>query len=116
MVGSPQVTGFRSARFGMSESETLDAIRRDFQLQHAQIANQTNDEDRTSSLVATVDELIPGSETAQVAYIHGYKQNKLIQVNVVWGLPVTEEVDPQTLVTTANILSLIHISEPTRPY
>ena len=110
VAGSPQITGFRSAQFGMSESETLEAIRRDFQLQQSRIANQTNDEDRTSSLVATVDEIFAGSEPAQVAYIHGYKQNKLIQVNVVWGSPVIGEVDPQTLVTTANVLRKYFVS------
>ncbi|MYE01888.1 MAG: hypothetical protein F4Y03_11555 [Alphaproteobacteria bacterium] len=103
-TADPQVTGFRSARFGMSMSETLEAIQRDFQLRREDILEQSNDEDRTSSLVATVTEIFPDSEPAQVVYIHGYKQKKLIQVNILWGSPVTEEPDPQALVTTANIL------------
>ncbi len=100
----PQVTGFRSARFGMSRSETLDAIRRDFELRRADIVEQPNDEDRTSSLVVTVTDIFPGSGPARVVYIHGYKRKRLIQINVLWGLPVTEEPDPQALVTTANLL------------
>ena len=100
----PQVTGFRSAHFGMSKSETLEAIQQDFQLRQEDILEQSNDEDRTSSLVATVTEIFPDSEPAQVVYIHGYKQKKLIQINILWGSPVTEEPDPQALVTTANIL------------
>ncbi len=103
-VSGPQIKGFRSAQFGMSDSETLAAINRDFQIQQAIIENQTNDEDRTSSLVATVNEIFRGSEPAQVAYIHGYQHKKLIQINVLWGSPVTAEVNRQALVTTANIL------------
>ena len=100
----PQVTGFRSAQFGMSKSETLKAIQNDFQLQQDSIEEQWNDEDRTSSLVTTVTDIFPDSDPAQVVYIHGHKQKKLFQVNILWGSPVTEEPDPQALVTTANIL------------
>ena len=103
-VSHPKIEGFRSARFGMSESETLAAIQRDIELQDAIVESQTNDEDRTSSLVVTVEDIFPGSTPAQVAYIHGYRQRKLIQVNVLWGLPVSGEANPQTLVTTANLL------------
>ena len=103
-MAGPQVTGFRSARFGMSKSETLKAMQDDFQLRREDIREQPNGEDRTSSLVATVADIFPDSEPAQVAYIHGYRQKKLIQINILWGLPVTEEPDPQALVTTANIL------------
>ena len=102
--GAPQVTGFRSARFGMSKSETLKAMQRDFRLRRSDIEEQANDEDRTSSLTATVTDIFPGSGPARVAYVHGYRHKKLIQVNVLWGLPVTEEPDPRALVTTANIL------------
>ena len=100
----PEVAGFRSARFGMPISETLEAMQLDFQLGHEDVAARPNDEDKTMSLVATVKDIFPGSGPAQVVYIHGYRQKKLIQVNVLWGAPVTEEPDPQTLVTTANIL------------
>ena len=103
-AGGPQITGFRSALFGMSKSETLEAIQRDFQLGEADIVEQPNDEDRTSSLETTVTDLFPGSGPARVVYIHGHKQKQLIQINVLWGLPVTEEPNPQALVTTANIL------------
>ncbi len=103
-TAGPQVVGFRSARFGMSMSETLEAMQRDFQLRREDILEQPNDEDRTSSLVATVTEIFPDSEPAQVVFIHGYKRKKLIQVNILWGSPVTDEPDPQALVTTANVL------------
>lgn len=101
---SPQVAGFRSARFGMSKSETLKAIQHDFQLRPEDVLEQSNGEDKTSSLIATVPEIFPGSEPARVVYIHGYRQAKLIQVNILWGSPVTEEPDPQALVAAANVL------------
>ena len=54
--------------------------------------------------MVTVTDIFPGSGPARVVYIHGYKRKELMQINVLWGLPVTEEPDPQALVTTANIL------------
>lgn len=103
-MDSPQVAGFRSARFGMLESETLEAIQRDFQIQPGNISAQTNDGDRTTSLTATVAQIFPGSGPTQVVYIHGYRDGKLIQVNILWGSPGVEDADPQELVTTANLL------------
>lgn len=103
-TAGPQVEGFRSARFGMSMPETLKAIQRDFRLRREDILEQPNKEDRTTSLVTTVRNIFPDSEPAQVVYIHGYKRKKLIQVNILWGSPVTDEPDPQALVTTANVL------------
>ena len=101
---SPEVTGFRSARFGMSETETRRAIKRDFQLGRAKVEFQANNENRTSSLVTTVKDIFPGSDPAEIAYIHGYKQKKLIQINIVWGSLVSPDFDPQKLVNTANLL------------
>ena len=103
-TAAPNVEGFRSARFGMTMSETREAMKRDFGLGPKDIKEQPNDEDRTSSLVATVPDLFPDSDPAQVVYIHGWKQKKLIQINILWGSPVTDEPDPQALVTVANLL------------
>ena len=88
----------------MSQMETRESIQRDFQLLGENVEVQPDDEDRTSGLVIGVDEIFPGSDPAQVVYIHGYKQKKLMQVNVIWGQPVTDEPDPRSLVTTANVL------------
>ena len=101
---APQVTGFRSALFGMTESQTLQAIDRDFEISKNEIAKQSNPEERTSSLEAVIADIFPGSDLAQIAYIHGYDTEKLIQINILWGLPVTDYVDPQTLVSPANVL------------
>lgn len=100
----PKITGFRSAQFGMSQTDTRDAIQRDFKLPGEDVEVRPDNEDRTSSLVIEVEEIFPGSDPAQVVYIHGYTQRKLMQVNVIWGLPVADEPDPQSLVTTANVL------------
>ena len=102
-AGRAEVTGFRSARFGMSMPETLKAIQSDFRLRQAEVATQPNDEDGTLSLVAAVKDLPPGGP-AQIVYIHGFKKRALLQINVVWGMPAVGKPDPQTLVTAANIL------------
>lgn len=103
--GNPhEVTGFRSARFGMSIPETLLAIQNDFQLSSIDIDRQQHDADRTTSLVVRVEGLFPESGPAQVVYIHGYQEKKLIQVNILWGTPVVDETDPKELVSTANVL------------
>ena len=100
----PQITGFRSARFGMSKEETLNAIQQDFEVARTDVSEQPNDKERTTSLLVTVVDIFPGSGPARIAYIHGYKEKRLIQVNIFWGLPVTEEPDPDELVITANVL------------
>ena len=100
----PQVAGFRSARFGMSKAEVLEAVKEDFGLEANAIATEANHVEKTTSLVATVPDMIPGAGLARVVYIHGYKTEKLIQVNVLWGAPVDPAADPGILVTTANML------------
>ena len=100
----PKVMGFRSAQFGISQAETREAIERDFGLVGEDVEVRPDDEDRTSSLVVTVEDIFPGSDPAQVVYIHGYRQKRLMQVNIIWGLPVADEPDPESLVTTANVL------------
>lgn len=103
--GNPhEVTGFRSARFGMTISETRLAIQKDFQLSSNDINEQKQDSNRTTSLIVRVNDLFPDSGPAQVVYIHGYKEKKLIQVNILWGTPVVENPDAIELVSTANVL------------
>ena len=100
----PQVRGFRSARFGMSRAEVLEAVRNDFGLEPEAVATEANHVEKTTSLVAKVPDMIPGTGVARVVYIHGYETKRLIQVNVIWGAPADPAADPQILVTTANML------------
>ena len=99
-----EIAGFRSARFGMTENEVLAAIAEDFGVAAADVARETNRLERTQSLVVEVEDLLPDSGTAAVAYILGYQSGALIQVNVIWGAPVDADYESDTLIVTGGAL------------
>lgn len=100
-----RVEGFRSARFGMTEAQVLEAIRTDLKIAKDAVAREVNNLEQTNSLLVTVTDLnLPGSGPAQIAYIFVYKSKKLIQVNVLWGKPVNPTPDPSALSTAASLL------------
>jgi hypothetical protein len=80
-----EVTGFRDARFGMTEAEVRATIIKSFGLKTSDIATATNPVEGTTVLTVKVASLDPAPGAARVAYILGNKSKKLIQVNVVWG-------------------------------
>ena len=80
-----EVTGFRDARFGMTEPEVRAAIKKSFPVKDADINTGSNPTEGTTLLTVRVSPLDPGPGTATVTYIFGNKSKKLIQVNVVWG-------------------------------
>jgi hypothetical protein len=80
-----EVTGFRDARFGMTEAEVRATIIKSFGLKTSDIATATNPVEGTTVLTVKVAALDPAPGAARVAYILGNKSKKLIQVNVVWG-------------------------------
>lgn len=96
-----QVEGFRSARFDMTEAELQQAIAADFKLTPQQILKQVNKVDRTTILSIKVTELLPESGAAQINYKLGFKNKKLIQVDVIWG----PAVDPK--VTSASLTAIL---------
>ena len=98
------IDGFRSAKFGMSEAEVLQAILDDFGVTDAGVDRERNPLERTTSLIIRASDLLPDSGDAAVVYIMGYSSEELIQVNVVWGAAVSDDFDPQVLVDTANAL------------
>ena len=98
------VGGFRSAGFGMAESEVIAAIDTDFGVADVDVARELNVLEQTQALSITVDDLLPDTGTARVIYILGYRSQALIQVNVVWGAPVDDAYNPQQIVNAANIL------------
>lgn len=89
-----EVTGFRSARFGMTEAEVRQAAARDFSVRPDQIRQSTNQLERTRVLTVLLDGLDPGPGPASIIYIFGHRSQRLIQVNVVWapreGQPAAE--------------------------
>jgi hypothetical protein len=85
-VQAPLVEGFRSAKFGADEKAVRAAIKADFGIDGKAVRTEQNAIEKTNALVFEVDGLEPGGR-AQLAYILGYTSKKLIQVNVVWGMP-----------------------------
>lgn len=98
------VEGFRSARFDMTEDQVKQAIAADFKIQPRAVLKQVNKVDRTTILSVRVADLLPDSGTAQVNYKLGYKNKKLMQVDVIWGPAVDPKVTPAAL--TAILINL----------
>lgn len=101
---SVQVEGFRSAHFDMTEDQVRQAIVADFKVQPQTILKQVNKVDRTTILSVRVPDLLPESGIAQVNYKLGYKNKKLIQVDVIWGAAIDPKVTPASL--TAVLINL----------
>lgn len=99
-----EVSGFRSARFGMTQEQVQEAIKRDFDIDAAKIGKLTNNLQKTDIQAIQVEELVPGSGTSMVFYVFGYGSRRLVHVNVVWGRQAQQTVPPATLVNTGRIL------------
>lgn len=99
-----KVEGFRNARFGMTEAQIRDAIGKDFKLSGDAIQRLEDPTERTSALLVKVDNLLPDSGPAVVAYMMGYKSKKLFRVNVIWGQEIGSPVKPEQIVGAANAL------------
>jgi hypothetical protein len=80
-----EVTGFRDARFGMTEPEVRAAIKKSLAVKDADIKTSSNPAEGTTLLIARVESLDPGPGPADITYIFGNKSKRLIQVNVAWG-------------------------------
>lgn len=104
LAETAQVEGFRSARFDMTEDQVKQAIAADFKVQPQNILKQVNKVDRTTILSVRVPDLLPESGMAQVNYKLGYKNKKLIQVDVIWGAAIDPKVTPASL--TAVLINL----------
>ncbi|MBF0563314.1 MAG: hypothetical protein HQL37_15175, partial [Alphaproteobacteria bacterium] len=98
------VDGFRSAKLGMTERDVREAIHKDFSLGEKDVTAGTNDVDGTHSMTVKVKDLLPDLGPGVVSYILGAKTQKLIQVNVVWGVPEVAVAPLDTLVPAANKL------------
>jgi hypothetical protein len=80
-----EVTGFRDARFGMSEQEVRTVATKTLGVKAADFTSAANPVEGTTVLTARVASLDPVPGPAQIACIFGYSSKKLIQVNVIWG-------------------------------
>lgn len=99
-----KVEGFRNARFGMNEAQIRDAIGKDFKLSGDAIQKVEDPTERTAALVIKVNDLLPDSGPAIVAYMMGYKTKKLFRVNVIWGQEIGSPTKPEQIVGAANAL------------
>ncbi|HTU55873.1 MAG TPA: hypothetical protein VMF62_18065 [Acetobacteraceae bacterium] len=103
-VASARIAGFRSARFGMSESAVRAAIAADFRLSGTAVQAGENPVQRTGLLRIRVAGLIPGGGTAQVDYIFGYRSHTLMEVNILWSAGTDPGLAPAQLVANGAAL------------
>lgn len=100
-----EVTGFRDARFGMTEQDVRAIVTKSLGVKPGDIASSTNPVEGTTVLTARVASLDPVSSPAQIAYIFGYATKKLIQVNVIWGDDNSKDpAAPDALITAGSRL------------
>jgi hypothetical protein len=104
------IDGFRLARFGMSEEQVRQAIRKDFPAAAATLASAVHPSEKTTVLSLSVTDLLPHTGKARISYIFGYRSKKLVQVNVLWSSDGSTAAD-ETIVGTANALRDYFASE-----
>lgn len=79
------ITGFRSARFGMSEAEVRAAIAKDFKVEGPAIQTLFVAEQHTKVLTLALPQLNPGPCPAVLSYILDARTGALVHVNVSWA-------------------------------
>ena len=99
-----EVTGFRDARFGMSEQEVRAVVVKSLGAKPADITSAANAVEGTNVLTVRVALLDPAPGPAQVAYIFGYSSKKLVQVNVIWGDEKSKNPDANAMITAGTRL------------
>ena len=98
------IDGFRSAKFGMGRAEVTKAIFKDFGIASGKVAILSHPTQNTQSLAVTVEKMLPTSGKSQVVYVFGYRSNKLMQVNILFGHGVDKNVTSQQVVDLGNLL------------
>lgn len=109
------IEGFRSAKFGMNETDVRAAMAKDFAAKPDAIKSQDNPAELTQSLLLAVPDLLPNGGTAEVSYVLGYKSKSLIQVGTVWSKGTDPAMTPEKLFSNANILRAHFLGEGFKP-
>jgi hypothetical protein len=109
------IDGFRSAKFGMNESDVRAAMTKDFSAKPDAIRAQDNASELTHSLLLSVPELLPNGGTAELSYVFGYKSKSLIQIGAVWSKGTDTAMTPEKLFSNANILRAHFMGEGFKP-
>jgi hypothetical protein len=110
-----QVTGFRSATFGMSERDVRAAIAKDFGVKPDAIKAETNPSEQTRVLIIQAPDVLPGGGTAEVSYVFGFKSKNLIQVGVSWSKTSDDKMTPEQLFSNSSILRAHFIAAGYKP-
>jgi hypothetical protein len=94
-----EVTGFRDAKFGMTEREVRTVVTKSFSVRDADIKTSPNVIEGTNLLTVKVPTLEPAPGPANITYIFGNKSKRLIQINLIWGEEATNPpTDANTMV------------------
>lgn len=114
-VGGFEISGFRTARFGMKEPELREALSKDFGLtpESLTVTEAAGLGARTLSFL--LDGLVPGAGVAQISYIFGYQGKDLIQISATWGGLGRPEMGPPQLEAAAAELKRYFRSLPLDP-
>lgn len=107
------ITGFRSARFGMTPDEVRAAIMQDFQVDDVGISEMVNVEQGTTVLAVNLASLSPGPGPASVFYIFGATTGQLMYINVVWATSEAPTAQERDRIAIAG-LQLAHYFESLR--
>jgi hypothetical protein len=86
------VEGFRSAKFGGSEKDVIQAAIRDLHITEKDIQKQQDPTAKVTILSAKLNSFEPVGVPATVNYVMGYKCNCLTQVSIQWNYP--KEITP----------------------
>jgi hypothetical protein len=101
---SYEVTGFRDARFGMTEQDVRASARESFGAKDDDMTVNVNPIDGTTKLIVHVPVLEPGLGEGRVEYFFGYRSHNLIQVNVAWGLDTNPPPNNSAMIAGAGRL------------
>lgn len=99
-----QITGFRTARFGMKEAELRDALAKDFGVGAANLTVSDAVGLGARTLSFLLDGLAPGAGAAQMNYVFGYEGQDLIQISAIWGGAALPQTGPPQIEAAATEL------------
>lgn len=110
-----EVTGFRSAHFGVTEADVRAAIQKDFKIKPDAIQSEENKTEQTHVLIVQAADVLPGGGTASISYVLGFKTKTLIQVGLSWSKATDDKMTPEQLFSNANVLRAHFMSAGYKP-
>src|SRR3984957_881706 len=96
-----EVTGFREARFGMTEAQVRSIAKSSFAVHDGDMTLSADAIAGTTKLVVHVQMLEPGLGVGRVEYFFGHTRQTLFQVNVVWGLDTNPQLSNSEMLEAA---------------